>query len=295
MSSPRVVVVHRRTEYEELLARHATRGQAEFFLSTRGRSLDEVEALHHTVDDSVRLVQRAIPADWRRAQVEREELSRFVFGPEDVVAVIGQDGLVANVAKYLSHQPVVGFNPAPLTYMGVLVPHATSEAGRLVHAAVDGTARVLERTMLEAVSDDGQRLVALNDIYVGQPTHQSARYTLTVGGSTERQSSSGIVVGTGTGATGWCASLQRAQAPTLRLPRPADPALAWFVREPWPSPSTQAGLLAGILAEGEALVVRVESDSLVVFGDGMESDRVSLTWGQELTVRRSGRTLRTVV
>ena len=46
MASPRVVVVHRATEYEELLARHGTRGQAAFFLANRGGSLDELERRH---------------------------------------------------------------------------------------------------------------------------------------------------------------------------------------------------------------------------------------------------------
>ena len=31
--APRAVLVHRRTEFQELLARHGTRGQAAFFLS----------------------------------------------------------------------------------------------------------------------------------------------------------------------------------------------------------------------------------------------------------------------
>ena len=40
---PRVVVITRETEYERLLATHATRGQAAFFLSSRGQSIDELE------------------------------------------------------------------------------------------------------------------------------------------------------------------------------------------------------------------------------------------------------------
>ena len=90
MSTPRAVVVTRATEYAELLARHGTRGQAAFFLQTRGRALDEVAARHTATEAACREVERAIPADWRRAQVEREELSRFVFGPDDVVVVLGQ-------------------------------------------------------------------------------------------------------------------------------------------------------------------------------------------------------------
>ena len=43
-SVPRIVVVTRTTEYAALLARHGTREQARFFLETRGRSIDEIEA-----------------------------------------------------------------------------------------------------------------------------------------------------------------------------------------------------------------------------------------------------------
>jgi NAD kinase len=294
MSTPRVVVVHRRTEYAELIARHGTRGQAAFFLASRERSLDEVEARHQATEEALVVVHQAIPSDWRRAQVEREELSRFVFGPEDVIAVVGQDGLVANVAKYVQDQVVVGIDPLPGTNAGVLVPHAAADAGALLRAAVAGSATVLERTMVDAVADDGQQLTALNEIFVGQPTHQTARYTLEVNRAAERQASSGIIVGTGTGATGWCASLQRQQAPELRLPQPDAATLAWFVREPWPSPSTGADLTAGVLVAEDNLVVRVESDSLVVFGDGMETDRLTLSWGQELRIQRASRVLRTI-
>ncbi|MBK8756042.1 MAG: NAD(+)/NADH kinase [Actinomycetales bacterium] len=294
MTTPRAVVVTRTTEYAELLARHGTRGQAAFFLQTRGRALDEVATRHTAVEDACREVERATPADWRRAQVDRAELSRFVFGPDDVVVVVGPDGLVANLAKYLDGQPVIGINPDARANIGALVPHPVAAAGDLMRSVASGRGRIVERTMVAATVDDGQSLVALNEIFVGQPGHQSARYRLAVGGASERQSSSGLIVGTGTGATGWCASLARVQAPGLPLPGAAEPGLAWFVREAWPSPTTGADLVAGVLGPQERLDLRVESDSLVVFGDGIEADRLTVTWGQELSVCRAARVLRTV-
>lgn len=290
MASPRAVVVHRATEYDELLARHATRGQAAFFLRTRGRSLDELEARHVAQAEARATVAAAIPADWRRAEVERHDIARFVFGPEDVVLVVGQDGLVANTAKYLTGQVVIGINPGG--YAGVLVPHRPGDCARLL-ASVD-TARPVERTMVSIRTDDGQELTALNEIYLGQPNHQSARYRLEVGGRTERQSSSGLIVGSGTGATGWCASLQRLMDMAPPSPEPGEPELIWFVREAWPSPSTGADLVCGALTEGGELVVVVESDTLVAFGDGIEDDRLTLTWGQRVVIGTSSRVLRTL-
>ncbi len=294
MTTPRVVILTRRSELSELLARHGTRGQAEFFLAGRNRTLADVERRHEAGREAERIVESSIPEGWRRASVERSELPRFVFGPEDVVVAVGQDGLVANVAKYLADQPVIGVDPNPGTNPGALVPHAPKAAGSLMREAVAGTAPVVARTMVEAVLDDGQRLVALNEIFVGQPSHQSARYRLGVPDGSERQCSSGVIVGTGSGASGWCSSIGRLQAPDMRLPRPEEPSLAWFVREPWPSPSTEADLVAGLLPPGEEIRIEAESDTLVVFGDGIEADRVTMSWGQILVMRRATNLLRTV-
>jgi len=293
MVTPRVVLVHRRTEYDDLIARHGTRGQAEFFLATRHQDLEAVEQRHAHTQAAMTMVSSAIPPEWSRAVVEREDLSRFVFRPEDVIVAVGQDGLVANLAKYIDAQPVIGIDPLPGVNAGVLVPHPPASVGRLLAEVTTGAAKILHRTMVRAESDDGQSLTALNEIYVGQPTHQSARYTLEVGGRAERQSSSGIIVGTGTGSTGWCLSLQQVQARDLELPHPADRTLAWFVREPWPSPSTDATLTSGTLGRAP-LTVRVESDSLVAFGDGVEDDRLTLSWGQYLTIEVAHRHLATV-
>jgi hypothetical protein len=287
--TPRIVVVHRRTELDELLARHGTRQQAAFFLGARGRALDDVAARHTAQAAALGQVSRAIPVDWRRGMVERADLDRFVFGPEDVIVAVGQDGLVANVAKYLDEQVVVGVNPEPGRNPGVLVAHPPEAAAALLARAVGSAAGrpVQARTMVEAAVDDGQTLRALNEIFVGHPSHQSARYRIgTPDGLAERQSSSGVLVGTGTGATGWCRSVWLERHSELRLPAPEEPALCWFVREAWPSPATGTKLTEGGLAPGEALVITAESD-LVAFGDGIESDALHLGWGQQVTLRQA--------
>ncbi|MFE3580704.1 hypothetical protein [Streptomyces vinaceus] len=283
--APRAVLVHRRTEYEELLARHGTHGQAAFFLSSRGRSIDEVVRRHERTRQALREVAAAVPLTWRSARVERADLDRFLFAPEDVVVVVGQDGLVANTAKYLRGQSVVGIDTDPGRNPGVLVRHRCADAGSLLHAAIDGGGRAEELTMVEAVADDTQRLVALNEIYLGSPGHQTARYRLGPDGDEapgEAQASSGVLVGTGTGATGWLRSLWLERGSSAGLPAPCERRLLWFVREAWPSPATGTTRVAGELGRGQGLRLTVESDRMVVFGDGMEGDALELTWGQSV-------------
>ncbi|WP_326613626.1 hypothetical protein OG949_35800 [Streptomyces scopuliridis] len=293
--APRAVLVYRTSEYEELLTRHGTHGQAAFFLSSRGRSVEEVADRHHRARRALAEVAGAVPPRWRQARVERADLDRFLFAPEDVVVVVGQDGLVANAAKYLSGQPVVGIDPDPGRGLGVLARHRAADAPGLLRAAEAGAGTVDELTMVEAVADDTQRLLALNEIYLGRPDHQTARYRLgpdDESAPAEAQASSGVLVGTGTGATGWLRSVRRERGSALPVPGPADPQLVWYVREAWPSPTTGAARVEGVLDRAERLRLTVESDRLVAFGDGMESDALELTWGQTVRLGRSATALR---
>jgi hypothetical protein len=290
---PRAVVVERPTELRDLLARHGTREQARFFLAQRGLELDEVEQRHLRYEEVRAGVLNAIPPQWRTATVDRADLDRFLFAEDDIVVVLGQDGLVANVAKYLDGQPVVGLNAEPDRAPGVLVRHPPAAWPDLCADVTAGRATVENRTMVRAALDDGQELLALNEVFLGHHSHQSAKYTLNVDGRDERQSSSGLIVATGTGATGWAKSINRREG--LVLPTPTDPGLAWFVREAWESPVTGATLTAGLLAGDERVTVTSElSGGAVVFGDGIEADRLTPDWGQRVTIAAAERRLRLV-
>src|SRR6185369_2919047 len=104
----------------------------------------------------------------------------------------------------------------------------------------------------------GETLYAVNDLFIGPRSHTSARYSIALGEQHERQSSSGIIVSTGMGSTGWLKSLYAGWAgaaaaaglsvgPELRdATFPADAAfLSYFVREPFPSRTTQASMVVG--------------------------------------------------
>jgi hypothetical protein len=263
---PRVVIVTRSTPYEALLERHATRGQAQFFLKNRGEDIEVVEAGHRRFQHALGVVLQSIPLKWRRAQVDH--------------------GLVANVAKYLEGQAVIGINPLPEEYDGILVPHPAEAAPDLIAGVAKGRVALEDRTMAEAKLDDGQSLLALNEIFIGHRTHQSARYRLTVGDEEERHSSSGLIVSTGTGATGWARSINLSRGNVVELPEPTDKSLAFFVREAFPSVVTGTEVTCGLIGRGRVLAVISEmNEGGVIFGDGIEDDHLDFAWGQNVQVQ----------
>jgi NAD kinase len=285
---PRAVVVTRPTEYESLLWRHGSRDQAKFFLQTRGQKIEDVMERHRVQEVAMHAVLTAIPQVWRRAKVSRADLDRFLFEPEDVVIAVGQDGLVANVAKYVRGQPVIGVNPSKQLYDGVLVRHPPQAVADLLAMSQRSTLKIEKRTMVRASLADGQELVALNEIYVGHRTHQSSRYRIEWRGTEERHSSSGLIVCTGTGSTGWAKSVSIRREGCPPLPSPAEPDLAFLVREAWPSVVTGTSLVHGRLTPGMPLVVTSEmNDGGVAFGDGIEEDRLELPYGQVVTLSQA--------
>lgn len=296
LDRPRVVVVTRPSEYQLLLVQHGTREQAGFFLRTRGQAIEPIHAAHEAFTHARQQVLAAIPNSWRQAVIERSDLHRFLFEPSDLVVAIGQDGLVANVAKYLHGQTVIGIDPAPGHNAGVLVRHRAEQAGKLLQAAARGRLRVEVRTKVRVELDDGQSLIALNELFIGHPSHQSARYRITCAAVSERHSSSGVIVTTGTGATGWARSIARERfGERVALPGPTDPSLAFFVREAWPSPTTGTTLTHGRIEPGQALELTSELDEGVVFGDGIEADRLAFRWGVRARISVAEQRLRLAI
>ncbi|MBK7351807.1 MAG: NAD(+)/NADH kinase [Gemmatimonadales bacterium] len=299
-AAERLVIVTRRTRLEELLVRFNTRSQARFFLERGGAEYGDYEAEHETYHRSLDQLRRALDLGLPRQFIDRTLAPSYLFQASDLVVTVGQDGLVANVAKYATGIPIVAVNPDPARFDGVLLPFSTAEAGAVVQRALEGSAPVRRVTLAEAVLADGQRLLAFNDLFVGARSHVSARYRLEVGGATELQSSSGILVSTGAGSTGWMSSVFNmadgvaaftggAAGTPVRLAW-EDGRLLFAVREPFRSRQSGVSVVAGLLPAGEPL--RVESRMPaggVIFSDGMESDCLPFDAGAIAEIRAAAR------
>jgi hypothetical protein len=288
---PRVVIVTRPTDLELLIAEHGTREQARFVTRDRPGWFDEAlrrDELQRAVRATI---QNDIPLAWRRANITRNDLATFQFSPEDIVVPIGQDGLVANVAKYLDRQPVIGINPDPENVEGKLVKIEPAEFKDTLLAVSADRAILEQRTLVRAELDDGQSLEALNEVFIGHQGHQSARYRLCYADREERQSSSGMIIASGTGATGWARSISRERNIDLQI-TPESHQLVLFVREAFPAPGFGTSMTTAVVDGGTVTVYSEMSEGGVIFGDGIEADFLHFGWGRSVTIRPSPAPLR---
>ncbi|MEE9272826.1 MAG: hypothetical protein V3U57_06120 [Robiginitomaculum sp.] len=293
--APRIVLVTRQTELEHLLAEHATRGQVEFFLKTREQSIDQLQIRHDLQFLAVQKTRQFIPDDWSIAKVDRRNLDRFMFGKNDIIIAIGQDGLVANLAKYLTGQPVIGITPDPEKSEGVLTPLSVDVLPIVLLALRHGKVGFQKRTMVKAHLDDGQTLLALNEVFLGHKSHQSAKYIISINQKKEYQSSSGIIVSTGTGLTGWAKSILTATHREAVV-KPHDRKAVFFAREPWPSRVSGTNLSYGAIKEKTNLsVISRMNNGGVIFADGIEQDFLHFNWGSRVEIGLAENTLNLVV
>lgn len=298
LTENKIVIIKRKTRLEELAARYNTVSQAKFYVEHLGADfsdyVNEDKRYNAAVSESYNILELL----GKVQIVEREFVPNFIFGENDIVIVIGQDGLVANTLKYLTTQLLVGVNPDPARWDGILLPFEVSDLKMVVQDIFKMKRQVKEVSMAKAILNDGQVLYAVNDLFIGQKTHISSRYNLEIQGKREQQSSSGIIVSTGLGSTGWLKSIITGAAGIvnnisgnkINIQQPQRQSwdadyLYFSVREPFPSKSSEAALVFGKITESNKLkIISQMPDNGVIFSDGIESDYLQFNSGVEATI-----------
>jgi NAD kinase len=303
-----VIIVTRNTELDDLVRRFNTKAQAKFYLQQAGQSFEAIEEAHDRHQVVLKKIRQAIPSTVKSQTIGRELVPRFMFGDDDLVITVGQDGLVSNTAKYLSGQPILAVNPDPDRFDGVLLPFNTDTVEQQLFTSLYGPrdeegGDIRQVTLARASLSDGQTLLAFNDFFIGANSHVSARYTIEIGDRKENQSSSGIIVSTGAGSTGWLRSVYTGAAGVVEalggkvMPPPDGGRLDWgsellvySVREPFPSKATQVNLVHGTITRTNPLRITSHMPTNgVIFSDGIEADYLEFNSGAELTIDTAAR------
>ena len=327
MKVENAVIIRNESRLERLEKKFNTKAQAEFYIQKQKEVFEEQRAVkakkskrkgervslkqkskvevksdfssyekeHDKFTRIVENVKRSLAKDFRIKEVSQLDLPYHLFGENDIVLVIGQDGLVANAAKYVGNLPIIAINPLPEVFDGVLLPFNEFNFKEAIKAVISNNFLVEKITMAQVELNDGQKLLAFNDFFVGVNNHASARYEIEFNGRKEKHSSSGIIISTGAGSTGWLSSIYN-MANALsgytgnvgintnsRFSRESKN-LRFVVREPFKSKHSQANLVVGDITPGMELIVEsTMPENGVIFSDGIQSDFLNFNSGTMAT------------
>ncbi len=288
------IIVKNKTRLEALIERFNTKAQARFYIERLGGDFDDYEQEHDKFQLALASLQSQLTKVIKYKIVERRYLPSYIFSDKNIIIVIGQDGLVANTAKYSAGLPIIAVNPDKQRYDGVLLPFDTSDFLMGVEQILSDQKKVQVARFAEARLNDGQRLLAFNDLFIGASSHVSARYSITFNNNNEEHSSSGIIVSTKAGSTGWLSSVFNMangisgalnKDKSSKKPQLGENELLFAVREPFISVRTQAGISTGIIKKQSFLTIQSFMPANgVIFSDGIESDFLSFNSGSIATV-----------
>lgn len=298
LTENKIVLIIRPTRLEELICRFNTLEQARFYIEHLGADFSDYQREDEQYKAAIRLTTDHLSQLGRVHVLQRRFLPNFLFGKKDTVVVLGQDGLVANTLKYLDGQPVIAVNPDPKRWDGILLPFLVSDLPKVIPEAFAAGRDHKEITMARAELNNGQILHGVNDLFIGHKSHISARYLLSIGTRSEQQSSSGIIVSTGLGSTGWLKSIVTGAAGIAGYVagRPVkaarDIGISWnsdflyyTVREPFPSKVTETSLVFGKISGRNPMnIVSQMPEKGVIFSDGIEEDFLEFNSGTKAVI-----------
>ena len=299
------IIVKNKTRLEFLIERFNTKAQARFYIERLGGNFEDYEIEYETFYRSLNSLQIQLSKLIKNKTVERMYLPSFIFSEKNLIVVIGQDGLVANTAKYSNNCPIIAVNPDKDRYDGILLPFDSSNFIQSVENVITNQYNVKTVRFAEAKMNDGQRLLAFNDLFIGVSSHVSARYKIVYNNQMEEQSSSGLIVSTQAGSTGWLSSVFNMAYGVTGLfeknlkpkrPKLKDDELLFAVREPFQSVRTQIGIAAGVIRNQHRLSIEsLMPANGVIFSDGIETDFLKFNSGAVATIGIAKETARLVI
>jgi NAD kinase len=295
MNFEEAIIVRSKTRLEQLVERFNTRAQAEFYITRSGMDFGIYEREHKLFYEALDELTRMVSVFRKHKVLDRSFLPNYIFTKKDLIFVLGQDGLVANTAKYVKGQPIIAVNPDAKTYDGILLPFTVETVDEIILKVLKDEYKTIAVTMAKAQFSDGQSLLAFNDFFIGPRTHTSARYSIQFKNQKENQSSSGIIVSTGAGSTGWMSSVFNMvkgissyydyEEEFQQKTNWNSNTLLFAVREPFRSKTSSVSLCFGEITPQDALSLEsLMPENGIVFSDGVEADAVQFNSGTKVVI-----------
>jgi NAD kinase len=289
----RIVIVKKETDYSNLVRTYASASNVVRALSSRGSetyamSLAKDSASYE--DSTQGIIQQVAATHLPYELIDVNEVPLKQWTNDMIVVLLGPDGLLANVGKYIRDiAPVICVNPSPQFIDGLVMKHSVDVVSSILQSVLNNSHKINPITLAQITTNEGSTELAINDFLIARENHASAYYGISINGRREKQGSSGVLISVPLGATGWLASCNSSASFSLRQNWSAE-MLHVHVREAFQSRTTQTGILNSFINPTDKVTITSYSD-LFIYSDGDLKNGIPFSPGTQLTVTVSDRKL----
>jgi len=236
---------------------------------------------------TLELVKKCLEAhEIKYTATRRVHLTNQLCKNKDLVIVVGGDGTFLRAAHHIDDTPIFAVS-SDVRYNEAFYAQATpNNFVKKFKLLLKGKFRIRKMPRLEA-KINGNKLPypAVNEIFFGSrhPYHTS-RYVIKVKGKSEFQKSSGVLITTSSGSTGWAKSAAKGK---LKIQKNG---FGYVVREPYLGRLTKSKLLKGSLSAKEKIRITSQMHAGIVVVDSSEKSHKFLD-GDKLEVTISKKPL----
>ncbi|MBI3394779.1 MAG: NAD+ kinase [Spirochaetia bacterium] len=202
----RAVLAVKRSKWERDLVRYGSRDMVKRLYETQNHNFQRVYDSHKRQESGLERIRTAVP-EW--PLVFREDLDHIDLSGMDCIVSFGGDNHFVFVSHISRDLPVLGINSDPSTSLGALLYFTTDS---FVEKISPGNVKLVAEqwTRIEGRIEyaDGRRTTvgpATSEISIRSSFSDAiSRYVVRAGeGAWEEQKSSGMLLSTGAGSTGW--------------------------------------------------------------------------------------------
>lgn len=212
----------------------------------------------------------------------RDDASPQVLCCYDLIVTLGGDGTLLRASQHVVATPMLGINVDPQAKEGYLLQCGVGNYLQYLQRIVKKMYRVRSLARLACfVNAKKISSLALNEFYVGHSSsHQLSHYLLHIGSWREQQKSSGILVSTAAGSTGWARAAGGRKLPLF------SQKIQFVVREPYVGRLSKARHVFGFCEKVEIVPLHddyiIVPDSQAPVHHTSKGDRILITRGPSL-------------
>ena len=259
---------------KELREKYRQMGIEERLISSHERQLSSIEKIKTELDNP-QIITGPI-------------LTKRALKKADVVIALGGDNYFQYVSHFIDRQMLIGVNSDTEKSEGALLPFTPDTLISFLPDLMKGNYSVEEWTRLQSILNGRKLPLALSEVFVGAKMNVGmSRYIMNVGSMQFEQKSSGLIVATGAGSTGWYdAAYQTAYGEPDHFAKTQR--VAKFIgREMFKGHLTDSSLRHGIIHPGDELIITSLMRNGIVSTDASEKMMFPIKNGEQVKISLS--------